>query len=389
MNKKIITFTTKGGDYNSWALDQMLLYVKNSLQQKTNWKFVESIQFADVVIFGWYEGFKENKFLLKKTQVIICLLENDTEKIYFDLFKKRYNNGIDLWLTQSTKEKRILNKKGFKAFVMPYSRGPNNLSKKEIGNKVDYLEPLREFKSKSKKKLLVSIQRDSSFINKKWVPKEQKNPNYLVNLYKELLKQNIPIMLVITGVRRHWIINELEKYELPYIFIGQKPDLEDDYLNKIPRKTILEITKECDFSIVNSSWEGGPLCIIESLEVKKLTFSTNVGFCKDLLHKDLILEGELSKDVQILKKIINSDSKKDYLLDESIKKYEKFKTKDIDFIIREIYLLVKVKAKSFQKHSLINKIFLFDKFLNFVEKFLRRLLCFLKRNLNFVKSLIT
>ena len=155
------------------------------------------------------------------------------------------------------------------------------------------------------------------------------------------------------------------------------------------RKTILEITKECDFSIVNSSWEGGPLCIIESLEVKKLTFSTNVGFCKDLLHKDLILKGELSKDVQILKKIINSDSKIDYLLDESIKKYEKFKTKDIDFIVREIYLLVKLKANSFQKHILINKIFIVDKLLNFVEKFLRRLLCFLKRNLNVFKSLIT
>ena len=54
---------------------------------------------------------------------------------------------------------------------MPYSRGPNNLSKKEIGNKVDYLEPLSYFKSKSKKKLLLSIQRDSSFINKKASPK--------------------------------------------------------------------------------------------------------------------------------------------------------------------------------------------------------------------------
>ena len=203
------------------------------------------------------------------------------KKFIFDLFKKRFNNRIDFGLIKHQR-KRILNKKGFKAFVMPYSRGPNNASKKEIGNKVDYLEPFKiNFKSKSKKKLLVSIQRDSSFINKKWVPKEQKNPNYLVNLYKELLKQNIPIMLVITGVRRHWIINELDKYELPYIFIGQKPGLEDDYLNKIPRKTILEITKECDFSIVNSSWEGGPLCIIESLEVKKLTFSTNVGFSKD------------------------------------------------------------------------------------------------------------
>ena len=112
-------------------------------------------------------------------------------------------------------------------------------------------------------------------------------------------------MLVITGVRRHWIVNELDKNKLPYIFVGQKPDIKDDYLKKIPRATILEITKECDFGVVTSSWEGGPLCIIESLEVKKLTFSTDVGFSKDLLTKDLILEGNL-KDIKAIK-VINSE----------------------------------------------------------------------------------
>jgi len=379
INKNNITFTTKGGDYNSWALDQMLLYVRNGIEQKTKWKYVESIQFADIVIFGWFTGYIENKFLLNKRQVIICLLENDTEKVYHDLFQKGLNHKIDLWLTQSTKEKNKLTKKGFKAFVMPYSQKFNNLSSQKTLFKKDYLKSLRTFKSKSNKKLIVSIQRDSSFINNKWVQKEQKNPSYLVNLYKESLKQNLPIMLVLTGIRRHWIINELDKNKLPYIFVGQKPDIKDDYLRKIPREIIREITKECDFGIVTSSWEGGPLCIIESLEVKKLTFSTDVGFSKDLLHRDLILEGNLKRDIEAIKKIINSESKISDLLDKSLKKYSKFKTLDLDFIIKKIFLLTREKSNNFLKQYLINKIFILDKFLSSIENFLRRFLCFLNK----------
>ena len=379
MITKNLTFTTKGGDYNSWALDQLLLYVKNGIEERTNWKYVKSIQFADIVIFGWYTGFKESSFLLKKKQVIVCLLENDTKKVYFDFFKKKFNSRIDIWLTQSTNEKRRLNKKGFKAFVMPYTQKSKEISKKEILKNNSYLEPLKKFRSKSNKKLIVSIQRDSSLIQNNWLPKEQKNPQYLFDLYRESLNRNLPIMLVLTGVRRHWIISKLDKYQLPYIFIGQKPYIEDDYLNKFPRETILEITKECDYAIVTSSWEGGPLCIIESLEVEKLTFSTNVGFSKDLLPKDLILEGNLNKDIENIKKVINSDSINSNLTNRALKKYKKFKNLDLNFIIKEINLLSKLKSKNMSNNKLLNRTFLLDSFTNLVENFLRRLLCFLKR----------
>ena len=188
-------------------------------------------------------------------------------------------------------------------------------------------------------------------------------------------------MLVITGVRRHWILNQLDKYELPYIFIGQKPNMEDDYLKKIPREEILEIIKECDFSIVTSAWEGGPLCIVESLEVEKLTFSTNVGFSKDLLHSDLILSGHVTKDVQRIKKVINSDLINSKLLHDAKKKYKKFKTLDLYFIIKEINLLFQLRSNNNPILRLINKIFLLDKSLSLLENFLRRILCFLKKKI--------
>ena len=119
----------------------------------------------------------------------------------------------------------------------------------------------------------------------KWMPKDQKNPKYLLQIYKKAIEKDLPFILVLTGPRRHWIIKELDKLNLPYIFLGKKPKFRDDYLYKVPRNIILEIIKECDFSIVTSSWEGGPLCIAESLDVGRLTFSTEVGMANDILSK--------------------------------------------------------------------------------------------------------
>ena len=381
MHKEIITFTTKGGDYNSWALDQMLNYVKNGFEQKTNWKYVQSIQFADVVIFGWFKGYKESEFLLKEKQIIICLLENDTKKVYFDLFNKEISRKIDIWLTQSSREKRRLKNNDYKAFVMPYIKSRYNNEAKNIKGIYDdkYLKILKDFKKKNNKKLIVSIQRDSSFINNKWLPKEQKNPKYLVEIYKECLKQNLSIMLVLCGVRRHWIIKELDINNLPYIFIGEKPNKKDDYLRKLPRDLISQITKECDFSIVNSSWEGGPLCIVESLEVNKLTFSTNVGFSKDLLSEQLILTGNLKNDIRTIKEITESPILTDKLLRDSIEKYNKFQSLDLEKILKEIIKIKKKKSEVF-KNSL-NLIYtkLIDNLISKIERFITRIFCFVKR----------
>ena len=129
MKDRIIRFTTKGGDFNSWALDQMLNYVRNGIESKTNWKYVESIKFADVVIFGWYVGFLENRIFINKNQTIVCLLENDTKYVYSNLFNIQELKRIDLWLTQSSIEKTRLREKGINSLIMPYVK---NLDRKYL-----------------------------------------------------------------------------------------------------------------------------------------------------------------------------------------------------------------------------------------------------------------
>ena len=388
MNNKIITFTTKGGDGNSWALDQMLLYVKNGLQKKTNWCFVESISFADIVIFGWYPGFLENRFLLNKNQIIISLLENDTKEIYFDLFKNKHFQRIDIWLTQSTKEREILKGKNTQAYVMPYTKLKKIENNNYLNNDFEkILNPLIEFKKNSNQKLILSFQRDSSLVNGEWIPKRQKNPKYLLELYKEARNQELQVMLVLCGPRRHWIVDQLDKNNLPYIFLGIKPTKEDDYLKKLPRELILKIIQECDFSIVTSLWEGGPLCIIESIEERKLTFSTSVGFSNDLLPNELLLSGVILNDINTIKNMINSDLIQKNALNDALNKYSNFIELDLDKIIDHLRLIF--KSKHFSKKDLLNKYKFckFDFVLAKLENFIRRLKLFIRRKLMYFFSI--
>ena len=106
-----------------------------------------------------------------------------------------------------------------------------------------------------------------------------------------------------------------------------------------------------------------------------------MGFSKDLLHSDLILSGHVTKDVQRIKKVINSDLINSKLLHDAKKKYKKFKTLDLYFIIKEINLLFQLRSNNNPILRLINKIFLLDKSLSLLENFLRRILCFLKKKL--------
>ena len=156
MDSTKIIYTIKGGDNNGWALDQTLFYVKNAFGEKTNWIFSKSIRYADIVIFGWYNGFLENRYLLNKNQIKICILDNDTNHIYKTLLNHKYISEINIWLTHSTKEKNILREQGHDAFIMPYLKklNPNNkiILKKEYTSMLDSIERYKkDFKKQLRK----------------------------------------------------------------------------------------------------------------------------------------------------------------------------------------------------------------------------------------------
>ncbi len=342
-----ITFTTQGGDGNEWALDQTLLCVKKNLISATNWRFVNSITFSNIVIFGWYSGYLELKHLITKNKLVICLLDNDSEKVYPEIFLSRDAKRVDIWLTHSSREKEKLRSHNMNAFIMPnYIKDKSNSSKNI--NEEDfqkYLYPLISFKKQNPgSKIIISIQRDSSFINGDWLPKEQKNPKYLLDLYKRAYCLKNPYILALTGARRHWLVRELEALDLPYIYLGDKPSKEDDYLKKVPRDIILRIIKECDFSIVTSSWEGGPLSISESLEVGRLCFSTEVGLANDILSKKLLLTGNLNEDISLIQNLIEKKIVFDNAYNETFKKYNHFVNIDLSIFIQ--YILNNLKYKN-------------------------------------------
>ena len=163
-------------------------------------------------------------------------------------------------------------------------------------------------KDKIKNKFLIgSFQRDSlgeNLLSPKW----QKNPDLLVNILLKL--KDIDYCLIIAGPRRHYIISQLERYSINYIFVGDKSYIDntkDDIKeNNLSDDDINLLNALVDLCIVSSSSEGGPKAIPEAVLTMTSILSTDVGFAHDLLVDESIYHTKNECVEKILK--IQSDS---------------------------------------------------------------------------------
>lgn len=134
------------------------------------------------------------------------------------------------------------------------------------------------------KLVISSFQRDSlgSDLNQ---PKWQKNPELLVNILDNLPKDKFVFLLA--GPRRHWIINQCKKLEIPYVFCGKEPDSykDDIMLNILDINNMNRLYNLTDLYIVSSYSEGGPKAVLESAFTRTMILSTKVGLAPDFLDQ--------------------------------------------------------------------------------------------------------
>ena len=97
---------------------------------------------------------------------------------------------------------------------------------------------------------------------------------------------------MLAGPRRHYVINQCKKNNIPYIFIGNEDLInknKDDIIeNNLSLKKINLLYNLIDIYLVTSKSEGGPKAILEAAATKTLIFSTDVGLASDILHPSLI-----------------------------------------------------------------------------------------------------
>ena len=164
-----------------------------------------------------------------------------------------------------------------------------------------------------------SFQRDTegnSISSGNYKPKLEKGPDIFVKSVV-LLKNKYPnLKVLLTGLRRHYIKQELDKYNIEYY-----------YFEMCDFKTLNELYNCLDLYIVGSRVEGGPRAINECSLTKTPLFSTNVGISSLLCHPNSIFDMNKIETILDCKHDIEYNYEKAQLY--TIKNYMKEFTKQL------------------------------------------------------------
>lgn len=325
-------FLLIGRDNVNWAIDKMRQNAKYFLDL-ININTTKNIFKASHILCVWNDRLLKPEyfwiFYLKKllkfklisivTNPFISRME-DYEEWTIERFNKtniRYLKKIvDLWVVPSQKLYSYLEKRGFKTFLLPLYISnkvfyPINKTKKEICENLNL-----DFNKIQNRVVIGTFQRDSSYADFE-KPRWGKNPDGLINILKNIPKDKF--VLLISSPRRHYIINQCKKNNIPFIFYGDISFIinkDDDLIsNNHTLHEINQLYNLSDLYLVVSLLEGGPLAILEASLTKTLIFSTDVGMAPDFLHRDLIFTEDNYKMVEeyILKFKENQEKSNFYL----------------------------------------------------------------------------
>tara|TARA_Y100000741_G_C18210047_1_gene541368 strand:+ start:16 stop:933 length:918 start_codon:yes stop_codon:yes gene_type:complete len=288
----------------SWVVDRFrdewIKYNPNTV--------TENIKEADIIwlIAPWTWKKISKKYL--KNKYVLCTIHHiDFEK--FDKteeknFYKRekYINSYHSISDKTTEQLLKITKKEIK--TIPFWINQN------IFFDIKEKESLRQKYNLNKDSFIVgSFQRDtegSDLIS----PKLSKGPDRLVKIFESLNKKNKNFHILLTGKRRDYLINELNKRNIPY-----------EYFEMISFEQLNELYNCLDLYIVASRVEGGPQAILECGITRTPVISTDVGIASKILDKSSIFNMKNFTDAKPSEDYTYKNSMK-YIIPKWFEKFE-------------------------------------------------------------------
>ena len=259
----------------SWVVDRFRKeWIENNLDSVT-----ENIEEADIVwIIAPWTWKKINKKHLKNKKVVCTIHHIDFEKFNNKEKKNFYKRDkyVDTYHAISTKtEEQIRSLTDKDIETIPFWINQNIFY--EIKNK----NTLRsKFNLNTESFIVGSFQRDTE--GKDLIsPKLSKGPDRFIEILIELNKKNKNIEVLLTGKRRDYLIKNLKKNKIPYI-----------YHEMTTFEKLNELYNCIDLYIVASRVEGGPQAILECAITKTPIISTDVGIASKILHESSIFTME-------------------------------------------------------------------------------------------------
>lgn len=293
-----------GSENTGWAIDEDLQQLKAAMSAEV---IESSLREADLVIsVSWWHFLQEIQWSdLKKDAKILHFLNNHLEH---ELQKDGFGyfwNYVDIDAIRSKQASEAFESLGKKFCRVNYYvdrevfRNRNESLDRKIAIEEKYNIPKDVF-------LIGSFQRDSegSDLQK---PKLQKGADYFLEIIDVLYQKRQDLHILLAGPRRHWIIRQLKKRGIPYTYIGQELEGDDNSVNILPRDQLNELYGILDLYVVASRWEGGPYAILESLATGCHVISSPVGQAEDALDERYIFRS-ISEAVDKVQLFMNADS---------------------------------------------------------------------------------
>jgi glycosyltransferase involved in cell wall biosynthesis len=271
------------GDQLNWAVDEDLSLIKVASDG-----LVQEVDFltSDVVFAAWWAPLLDMDSSALKDKTVICSMHGDPTRFLATPSHARIFDIVDIWLARSTSAAYRLNELGFKAVYVPYGYNKSSFSTLEKNDPL--LEMTRSKLGEIGGKYLVgSFMRDSegSNLNR---PKLVKGPDMLLEIFRQCHKQNLPVLPVLAGPRRHWLRHQLMSASIEYVFIGEHTNEDDMSTNTLNRKELNAIYNLLDLTIISSRSEGGPLAVCEATAAGCKMIATRVGMVPDVLGEKSI-----------------------------------------------------------------------------------------------------
>ncbi|MBI2868963.1 MAG: glycosyltransferase [Chloroflexi bacterium] len=268
-----------GRDGTGWSIDYDRHYTQDFLR-RLQVKITGFFPLADMVHSVWWNLLLERRAYPLRWKKIMAAATNEIDPASPEF--QRVKGLINLWLAPSQRQCRVFQEAGIDVRYQPFYVDESlfvrlGRAKRELARELDI-----DYRLLDNKLILGSFQRDSLGADL-GQPKWQKGPNLLVKICALLPKKKF--VLLLAGPRRHWIINECQRLNIPFLFYGVSPQAMKDDIgsNTLDKPAINRLYNLTDVYLVSSTSEGGPKAVLESAFARTMILSTDVGLAPDFL----------------------------------------------------------------------------------------------------------
>lgn len=273
-----------GGDGTRWALDDDLRATRESLRGLPQLIELTDLDNCDVVHCMWSEGLTSIEPWQLAGKRVICHIENDLSTILGNAAMLQVSSSVNVWVAQNMSTLQYCRDVGMSATYVPYAVDVE-VFRQSIEPDVSRDKLKKRWNLPENRFLIGNFMRDSlgADLTK---AKDQKGADVFVAMLRLLNERGLPIHAVLAGPRRHWVRRRLEEAGVPFTYIGEIVDGEDNHINILDKTTLSHLYHTLDVYTVTSRWEGGPRPLLEAIACGCSVISTRVGLAPDLLDQE-------------------------------------------------------------------------------------------------------